>query len=813
MTTYNTGNPIGSTEVKDLYDNAQNFDTLANTTTLETVPDRLGVPRMTLHGFEQEAKRLLEASKFQPPIQYAPGIEVTTSSLTVDYMGVIYYALPSALPFTTGAWNPAQWSPLQNTYPGNELLVFDDYTSASAAAATLPDGQMVISQNSAGAPHKYKVIAGGLQDLGLIGASVFLDNESDFSTTKVAANQNTIFIYGKDAAHDGGHSVYKRVASEPVNAPKAQTEDGAWWERVADNDPIGLVLAVGSSTYEGFGAGDDGAFSPHGPPSKANGWTSHPDSVMGLLGAYVASKGGRLLNISIGGKNSSWFIDRFWEDIAPWNPRTVLFGTGWANEPGANAWQKARSYTRNLARLRGLCDKIGASLIVGAFNPVSNGNITTNRGQWEVKRWCATNGIRCWDFSASFPEGENGLPADLRVDDIHMNKAGCAVAYESIVKSDLEVERMHGPLSPFPESKTAIRAAYTGSEREAPVYFYVDNDDHCPRGWAVQLKFIADNVGANLCTVMTLDARDGTSARIRYFDKSIRFTTGASTDHFSIPFDPEDYQGSVRLFVSYDHRLDNVIVRINSASSVAGTASVSLPYLKRVRFLGNAAGSFGTAAGWEFISAIVWGASARADGHVTGLYDSDFPIHASMLAATAMDNVGNFGIPNSLKGLYSFAATDSGVRANSRLWDFDIYCSAGALTLSSDWLRLPLSLKTTSVSGVDVLRNNEIYLPEGRYSISVHVRANATTVPFTGGMRVYLKRPGVSSAVVSRSTCEVGVTGTHQNKMAAEFPMVIAAGGARLYVEVNAPTGAGSINQDDTNTFVRISRLTYESSV
>lgn len=147
MTTYNTGNPIGSTEVKDLYDNAQNFDTLSTTTTLETVPDRLGVPRMSLHGFEQEAKRRFESIKFQPPIPYAPGIEVTTSSLTVDYLGVLYYPLPNALPFTTDAWNPAQWSPLQNTNPGNELLVFDDYAAASAAAATLPDGQAVVSDN------------------------------------------------------------------------------------------------------------------------------------------------------------------------------------------------------------------------------------------------------------------------------------------------------------------------------------------------------------------------------------------------------------------------------------------------------------------------------------------------------------------------------------------------------------------------------------------------------------------------------------------------------------------------------------------
>lgn len=192
MTTYNTGNPIGSTEVKDLYDNAQNFDTLSTTTTLETVPDRLGVPRMTFHGFEKEANRRFEFIKFQPPIPYAPGIEVTTSSLTVDYLGVIYYALPSALPFTTGAWNPAQWSPVQNTYPGNELLVFDDYAAASAAAATLPDGQQVEieSDETRGGRSTRNVV----QDGGVVFKGLASDSEStSFVLTEIGAAARTAF--------------------------------------------------------------------------------------------------------------------------------------------------------------------------------------------------------------------------------------------------------------------------------------------------------------------------------------------------------------------------------------------------------------------------------------------------------------------------------------------------------------------------------------------------------------------------------------------------------------------------------------------
>ena len=49
MTTYNTGNPIGSKDPRDLYDNAQAFDQAINGTS-ETFTDRFGVSRVTLKG-------------------------------------------------------------------------------------------------------------------------------------------------------------------------------------------------------------------------------------------------------------------------------------------------------------------------------------------------------------------------------------------------------------------------------------------------------------------------------------------------------------------------------------------------------------------------------------------------------------------------------------------------------------------------------------------------------------------------------------------------------------------------------------------
>lgn len=49
MTTYNTGNPIGSTDPRDLYDNAENLDDAVNSSA-DTFQDRLGKSRLTWEG-------------------------------------------------------------------------------------------------------------------------------------------------------------------------------------------------------------------------------------------------------------------------------------------------------------------------------------------------------------------------------------------------------------------------------------------------------------------------------------------------------------------------------------------------------------------------------------------------------------------------------------------------------------------------------------------------------------------------------------------------------------------------------------------
>lgn len=62
MTTYNTGNPLGSQDPRDLFDNAQNMDDAANSQTSEEWVDRFGKPRKTWHGIENQAKLDINAA-------------------------------------------------------------------------------------------------------------------------------------------------------------------------------------------------------------------------------------------------------------------------------------------------------------------------------------------------------------------------------------------------------------------------------------------------------------------------------------------------------------------------------------------------------------------------------------------------------------------------------------------------------------------------------------------------------------------------------------------------------------------------------
>ena len=80
--TFNTGNPIGSTDPKDLSDNAENFDKALNSTA-KTWNDRLGNTRDTFEG-------ALSKLSFYRVGTFAAGYTLTNMRQTLEYDGHEY---------------------------------------------------------------------------------------------------------------------------------------------------------------------------------------------------------------------------------------------------------------------------------------------------------------------------------------------------------------------------------------------------------------------------------------------------------------------------------------------------------------------------------------------------------------------------------------------------------------------------------------------------------------------------------------------------------------------------------------------------
>jgi hypothetical protein len=113
--TYNTGNPVGSTDPRDLYDNASNFDEGMNAIA-PSFTDRKGVLRKAWSGMETEFnlaqsgretefQQFLTDSGFVSLGNYASGIDFTAYNQYMARDGFFYRPAPSSIPFTTtGTW-------------------------------------------------------------------------------------------------------------------------------------------------------------------------------------------------------------------------------------------------------------------------------------------------------------------------------------------------------------------------------------------------------------------------------------------------------------------------------------------------------------------------------------------------------------------------------------------------------------------------------------------------------------------------------------------------------------------------------------
>jgi len=94
--TFNTGNPIGSTDSRDRLDNTENMDYLENSTTELTHPDRLGTVRKTRHGMEAEHDAQIAAHESEHDAQ----MQAFESDFDGRLAGMAFTRVGS---FTTGA--------------------------------------------------------------------------------------------------------------------------------------------------------------------------------------------------------------------------------------------------------------------------------------------------------------------------------------------------------------------------------------------------------------------------------------------------------------------------------------------------------------------------------------------------------------------------------------------------------------------------------------------------------------------------------------------------------------------------------------
>jgi hypothetical protein len=136
MTTYNTGNPIGSTEPRDLSDNSENFDNLINGVN-SSYNDRLGIARKSWAGIEAQVSEFFIGSAYEFVGDYAAGIELTRYSQLVRDAGEFWRVSGSVtLPYTTtGAGLPEG---------GSFVAVGDAYLRQSLASQTAGQGASLV---------------------------------------------------------------------------------------------------------------------------------------------------------------------------------------------------------------------------------------------------------------------------------------------------------------------------------------------------------------------------------------------------------------------------------------------------------------------------------------------------------------------------------------------------------------------------------------------------------------------------------------------------------------------------------------------
>lgn len=291
MTTFNTGNPIGSTDARDLSDNAENFDTALGTTE-STWVDRFGVTRDSFEGG-------LAKGSFYRVGTFAAGYTLTNMRQTLEYGGHEYswagtfpkVVAASSTPATTGGIGAGAWVDRTDVTLRGELSANDGasligkesggtvqdlinqtelVTYTAASLPSLPhgyrvdiNGQVVESDSNGygGALNHLSVLS---HHIGMLNQShsreyansedqvVYTDNFSDLSgwvgSSQTVLQVNDGKVYGNNAAANS-------AMNHGISASSTKFRCVTTIDYVASVEDYGVAVGISSSSAGSAPAG------------------------------------------------------------------------------------------------------------------------------------------------------------------------------------------------------------------------------------------------------------------------------------------------------------------------------------------------------------------------------------------------------------------------------------------------------------------------------------------------------------------------------------------------------------------------------
>lgn len=191
MTTYNTGNPIGSYDPRDLYDNAQNYDFALNSLTQAIWLDRFGVGRRSWYGLEVMVADAAASYGIVTlsGVSFTTGATVNLNEALLNTANNTYYKWtgsfpaggkivpPSSSPESSGGIGPGKWLSVGDTVLRNDLAAPGGVALVNGAASTEYVDQAIVDAIEKASLFKYESCASyGIGTGNVVSVDVFGDS-------------------------------------------------------------------------------------------------------------------------------------------------------------------------------------------------------------------------------------------------------------------------------------------------------------------------------------------------------------------------------------------------------------------------------------------------------------------------------------------------------------------------------------------------------------------------------------------------------------------------------------------------------------